>query len=117
MRKKIALIGAGNIGGTLAHLIALKQLGDVTLIDVIKGIPQGKALDLAQSSSVELFDIKIVGSNNYSSLKNSDVVIITAGIPRLPGMSRDDLLETNTNIISEIGKSIKKYCPSAFLTL
>ena len=115
MRKKIALIGAGNIGGTLAHLIALKQLGDVTLIDVIKGIPQGKALDLSQSSSVELFDIKIEGSNNYSSLKNSDVVIITAGLPRMPGMSRDDLLETNTKIISTIGKAINKYCPKAFL--
>ena len=115
MRKKITLIGAGNIGGTLAHLIALKQLGDITLIDVIKGVPQGKALDLSQSSSVELFDIKIEGSNNYSSMKNSDVVIITAGIPRMPGMSRDDLLETNTKIISTIGEAIKKYCPKAFL--
>ena len=115
MRKKISLIGSGNIGGTLAHLIALKQLGDINLVDVIKGVPQGKALDLAQSSSVELFDVKIEGSNNYSSLKNSDVVIITAGIPRMPGMSRDDLLETNTKIISTIGKAIKKYCPKAFL--
>ena len=115
MRKKISLVGSGNIGGTLAHLIALKELGDITLIDIVKGIPQGKALDLAQSSSVELFDVKIEGSNNYSSLKNSDVVIITAGIPRLPGMSRDDLLETNTKIISTIGKAVKKYCPKAFL--
>ena len=115
MRKKISLVGAGNIGGTLAHLIALKELGDITLIDVVKGVPQGKALDLAQSSSVELFDVKIEGSNNYSSLKNSDVVIITAGIPRLPGMSRDDLLETNTKIVSTIGKAIKQYCPKAFL--
>ena len=115
MRKKISLIGAGNIGGTLAHLIALKELGDLTLIDIAKGVPQGKALDIAQSSSVELFDININGSNTYSALKNSDVVIITAGIPRLPGMSRDDLLETNTKIISSIGKSIKKYCPNAFL--
>ena len=115
MRKKISLIGSGNIGGTLAHLIALKQLGDINLVDVIKGVPQGKALDLAQSSSVELFDVKIEGSNNYSSLKKSDVVIITAGIPRMPGMSRDDLLETNTKIISTIGKAIKKYCPKAFL--
>ncbi len=115
MRKKISLIGAGNIGGTLAHLIALKELGDIILIDIIKGIPQGKALDLAQSSAVELFDVNIQGSNNYSSLKNSDVVIITAGIPRLPGMSRDDLLETNTKIISTIGKAINKYCSNAFV--
>ena len=115
IRKKISLVGAGSIGGTLAHLIALKELGDVTLIDIVKGVPQGKALDIAQSSSVELFNIKIEGSNNYSSLKNSDVVIITAGIPRLPGMSRDDLLETNTKIISTIGKAVKQYCPKAFL--
>jgi len=115
MKKKITLIGSGSIGGTLAHLIALKELGDITLIDIIKGVPQGKALDLAQSSSVELFDVKIVGSNNYSSLRNSNVVIITAGIPRLPGMSREDLLDTNTRIILNIGKAIKKYCPKAFL--
>jgi malate dehydrogenase len=115
MKKKITLIGSGNIGGTLAHLIALKELGDITLIDIVRGIPQGKALDLAQSSSVELFDVKISGSNNYSSLKNSNVVIITAGIPRLPGMSRDDLLETNAKIIFNIGKAVKKYCPKAFL--
>ena len=115
MNKKISLVGSGNIGGTLAHLIALKELGDITLIDIEKGVPQGKALDILQSSSVELFDLKIEGSNNYSSLKNSDVVIVTAGIPRLPGMSRDDLLETNTKIISTIGKAIKKYCPKAFL--
>tara|TARA_B100000686_G_C16796416_1_gene982681 strand:+ start:714 stop:1661 length:948 start_codon:yes stop_codon:yes gene_type:complete len=115
MRKKISLVGAGNIGGTLAHLLAIKELGDITLIDIVKGIPQGKALDIAQSSSVELFDISIQGSNSYSALKNSDVVIITAGIPRLPGMSRDDLLVTNTKIISEIGKSINKYCPKAFI--
>ena len=115
MRKKISLVGAGNIGGTLAHLIALKQLGDITLIDIVKGVPQGKALDLSQSSSVELFDIKINGSNNYNSLKNSDVVIITAGLPRMPGMSRDDLVETNTKIIANIGKAINKYCPKAFI--
>ncbi len=115
MRKKITLVGAGNIGGTLAHLIALKQLGDITLIDIAKGVPQGKALDLSQSSAVELFDIKIDGSNNYSSLKNSDVVIITAGLPRMPGMSRDDLIETNTKIISTIGQAINKYCRKAFI--
>ena len=99
MKKKITLVGSGSIGGTLAHLIALKELADITLIDIVKGVPQGKALDLAQSSSVELFDVKIEGSNNYSSLINSNVVIITAGLPRSPGMSRDDLLETNTKII------------------
>ncbi len=115
MRKKITLVGAGNIGGTLAHLIALKQLGDITLIDITKGIPQGKALDLSQSSAIELFDIKIDGSNNYSSLKNSDVVIVTAGLPRMPGMSRDDLIETNTKIISTIGQAINKFCPKAFI--
>lgn len=115
MRKKITLVGAGNIGGTLAHLIALKQLGNITLIDIAKGIPQGKALDLSQSSAVELFDIKIDGSNNYNSLKNSDVVIITAGLPRLPGMSRDDLIATNTKIISTIGQAINKFCPKAFI--
>ena len=98
MKKKITLIGSGNIGGTLAHLIALKELGDITLIDIVRGIPQGKALDLAQSSSVELFDVKISGSNNYSSLKNSNVVIITAGIPRKPGMNREDLLSEELNV-------------------
>ena len=115
MRKKISLVGAGNIGGTLAHLLALKELGDINLIDIAKGIPQGKALDISQSSSIELFDVNIKGSNNYNSLKDSDVVIITAGIPRLPGMSRDDLLETNTKIISIIGKAIYKFCPNAFI--
>ena len=115
MRKKISLVGAGNIGGTLAHLIALKELGNINLIDIIKGVPQGKALDLSQSSPIDLFDVKIEGSNNYSSLVNSDVVIITAGIPRLPGMSRDDLLETNTKIIIEIGRAINRYCPKAFI--
>ena len=91
MRKKITLIGAGNIGGTLAHLIALKQLGDITLIDVIQGIPQGKALDLSQSSTIESFNSKINGSNNFSSMKNADVVIVTAGLQRRPEMKRDDL--------------------------
>ena len=115
MRKKISLVGAGNIGGTLAHLIALKELGDITLIDVVKGVPQGKALDLSQSSSVELFKVKIEGSNNYSSLKNSDVVIVTAGFQRRPGMTRDDLVEKNSLIIKEIGQRIKQYCSKAFV--
>ena len=115
MRKKISLVGAGNIGGTLAHLIALKELGDITLIDIVKGVPQGKALDLSQSSSVELFKVKIEGSNNYSALKNSDVVIVTAGFQRRPGMTRDDLVEKNSLIIKEIGKRIKQYCSKAFV--
>ncbi len=115
MRKKISLIGAGNIGGTLAHLTALKELGDVMLIDVVEGIPQGKALDLSQSSAEELFNVKVEGSNNYSSLKNSDLVIVTAGFQRRPGMTRDDLVEKNTQIIAEVGKGIKKYCPKAFI--
>ena len=115
MRKKISLIGAGNIGGTLAHLIALKELGDVILIDIVKGVPKGKALDLAQSSSIESFESNIIGSSNYKDIINSDVVIVTAGFPRRPGMSRDDLVEKNSKIIKEVGKAIKKFCPKAFV--
>jgi Malate/lactate dehydrogenases len=113
MRKKISLIGAGNIGGTLAHLIALKELGDVILIDIVKGVPKGKALDLAQSSGIESFESNIIGSSNYKDIINSDVVIVTAGFPRRPGMSRDDLVEKNSKIIKEVGKAIKKFCPKA----
>ena len=94
MRKKISLIGAGQIGGTLAHLIALKQLGDVVLFDVAEGLAKGKALDIAQSSPVNGFNIKLTGTNNYEDTRNSDVIIITAGVPRKPGMTRDDLLES-----------------------
>ncbi len=112
---KISLIGAGNIGGTLAHLAALKRLGDITLIDVVEGMPQGKALDLSQSSAVEGFTGKIKGTNDFSKMKKSDVIIITAGLPRQPGMSRDDLLETNGKIIKKIGLDIKKYAPKAFV--
>ena len=115
MRKKIALIGAGNIGGTLAHLISLKELGDVALIDVAEGIPQGKALDLAQSSSIELFNVKIRGSTNYKVMKNADVVIVTAGFTRRPGMTRDDLVEKNSSIIQQVGHEIKKNCPKSFV--
>ena len=115
MRKKISLIGAGNIGGTLAHLIALKELGDVILIDIVKGVPKGKALDLSQSSSIESFESNIIGSSNYKDIINSDVVIVTAGFPRRPGMSRDDLVEKNSKIIKEVGKAIKKFCPKAFV--
>ena len=112
---KISLIGAGNIGGTLAHLLALKKLGNITLIDVVTGMPQGKALDLSQSSAVEGFTGSIEGSNDFSKMKGSDVIIITAGLPRKPGMSRDDLLEINGKIIKKIALDIKKYAPKAFV--
>jgi len=115
MRNKIALIGAGNIGGTLAHLAAIKELGDVTLFDIADGIPQGKALDLAQSGPVESFDSNVNGSNDYSSLSGSDVVIVTAGVARKPGMSRDDLVEINTKVMKQVGKGIKENCPKAFI--
>ena len=112
---KISLIGAGNIGGTLAHLLALKKLGNITLIDVVTGMPQGKALDLSQSSAVEGFTGSIEGTNDFSKMKGSDVIIITAGLPRKPGMSRDDLLEINGKIIKKIALDIKKYAPKAFV--
>ena len=112
---KISLIGAGNIGGTLAHLLALKKLGNITLIDVVTGMPQGKALDLSQSSAVEGFTGSIDGTNDFSKMKGSDVIIITAGLPRKPGMSRDDLLEINGKIIKKIALDIKKYAPKAFV--
>ncbi len=115
MRNKIALVGSGNIGGTLAHLAAIKELGDVTLFDIAEGIPQGKSLDLAQSGPVESFDIKMIGSNDYKDLKDSDVVIVTAGVARKPGMSRDDLVEINTKVMKQVGKGIKDNCPEAFV--
>ena len=115
MRNKIALIGSGNIGGTLAHLAAIKELGDVALFDIAEGIPQGKALDLAQSGPVEGFDCNISGSNDYSALSESDVVIVTAGVARKPGMSRDDLVEINTKVMKQVGEGIKENCPNAFV--
>ena len=115
MRNKIALIGSGNIGGTLAHLAAIKELGDVTLFDIAEGIPQGKSLDLAQSGPVENFDSKMIGSNDYKDLKGSDVVIVTAGVARKPGMSRDDLVEINTKVMKQVGEGIKDNCPKAFV--
>ena len=115
MGKKITLIGAGQIGGTLAHLIALKELGDVVLFDVAEGLAKGKALDIAQSSPVDGFNIKLSGTNNYDDTKNSDVIIITAGVPRKPGMSRDDLLEINLKIIKQVAEGIKKTSPNAFV--
>lgn len=114
-RKKIALVGSGNIGGTLAHLLALKGLGDVVLVDVMEGLPQGKALDLAQSMAVEGNATTITGGNDYALIKGADVVIVTAGLARKPGMSRNDLLSINAKIISEVGAHIKNYCPKAFV--
>jgi malate dehydrogenase len=115
MRKKITLIGAGQIGGTLAHLIALKELGDVVLFDVAEGIAKGKALDIAQSSPVDGFNINLSGTDNYDDTKNSDVIIITAGVPRKPGMTRDDLLGINLKIIKQVAQGIKNTSPNAFV--
>jgi malate dehydrogenase len=115
MRKKISLIGAGQIGGTLAHLIALKELADIVLFDVAEGLAKGKALDIAQSSSVDGFSVDIKGTNNYEDIKNSDVIIITAGVPRKPGMTRDDLLGINLKIIKQVAEGIKKSSPNAFV--
>ena len=115
MKKKISLIGAGQIGGTLAHLISIKELGDVVLFDVAEGLAKGKALDIAQSTSVSGSNINLIGTSNYEDTKNSDVIIVTAGIPRKPGMSRDDLLGTNLKIIKQVGEGIKKTSPNAFV--
>jgi len=115
VKKKITLVGAGQIGGTLAHLIAIKELGDVILFDVAAGIAKGKALDIAQSSPVDGFNINISGTDNYEDTKNSDVIIITAGVPRKPGMTRDDLLEINLKIIKQVAEGIKKTSPNAFV--
>jgi malate dehydrogenase len=114
-RKKIALVGAGQIGGTLALLAGLKDLGDVVMFDVVEGVPQGKALDIAQAAPVEGFDATYVGTNKYDALKGADVVIVTAGIPRKPGMSRDDLIATNAKVVDTVGKNIRKHCPKAFV--
>jgi len=114
-RNKIALIGAGNIGGTLAHLAGLKELGDIVLFDIVDGIPQGKALDIAQSSPVEGFDSKLTGTKSYAGIKGADVIIVTAGIARKPGMSRDDLIGINTSVMRQVGAGIKKYAPNAFV--
>ena len=115
MKKKITLIGAGQIGGTLAHLIALKELADVVLFDVAAGIAKGKALDIAQSSPVNGFNVNLLGTDNYEDTKNSDVIIITAGVPRKPGMTRDDLLEINLKIIKQVAEGIKNTSPNAFV--
>lgn len=114
-RNKIALIGSGQIGGTLALLVGLKELGDVVLFDIVEGVPQGKALDIAQASPIEDFDARVTGTNDYAQLAGADVVIVTAGIPRKPGMSRDDLIGINAKVITSVGENIKKHCPNAFV--
>ncbi|MFC3088468.1 malate dehydrogenase [Tabrizicola soli] len=114
-RPKIALIGAGQIGGTLAHLVALKELGDVVLFDIAEGTPQGKALDLAQSGPVEGFDAALSGTNTYADIAGADVCIVTAGVPRKPGMSRDDLLGINLKVMKSVGEGIRQYAPNAFV--
>jgi malate dehydrogenase len=114
-RPKIALIGAGQIGGTLAHLIGLKELGDVVLFDIAEGIPQGKALDLIESSPVDGFDANFLGTNSYDAIDGATVCIVTAGVPRKPGMSRDDLLGINLKVMEQVGAGIKKYAPNAFV--
>ena len=114
-RNKVALIGAGSIGGTLAHLVGLKELGDVVLFDIVKGVPQGKALDINEASPIEDFDVSVKGANSYAALRGSDVVIVTAGVARKPGMSRDDLLGINMSVMEQVGAGIRKYCPRAFV--
>ncbi|HSM42834.1 MAG TPA: malate dehydrogenase [Afifellaceae bacterium] len=114
-RNKIALIGAGQIGGTLAHLAGLKDLGDIVLFDIQEGIPDGKALDISQSSPVDGFDARIAGTQSYETIEGADVVIVTAGVARKPGMSRDDLLEINLKVMEQVGAGIKKYAPKAFV--
>ncbi|MDN5247914.1 MAG: malate dehydrogenase [Wolbachia endosymbiont of Tyrophagus putrescentiae] len=114
-RKKISLIGAGNIGGTLAHMIALRSLGDIVLLDINEGVPRGKALDIAESSPIDGFNVNVIGTNKYEDIKNSDAIIITAGIARKPGMSRDDLLQTNASVMKQVAQNIKQYSPNAFI--
>jgi malate dehydrogenase len=114
-RKKIALVGAGNIGGTLGLLAGLGRLGDIVLFDIVEGVPQGKGLDIAQSSAILGFDAEYRGSNDYRDIAGADVVIITAGVPRKPGMSRDDLLGINAKVITEAGQAVKAHCPNAFV--
>jgi malate dehydrogenase len=114
-RKKIAIIGGGQIGGVLAQLCALRELGDVVLFDIIEGMPQGKCLDIAEASKVDGFNVSLKGTNNYADIAGSDIVIVTAGLPRKPGMSRDDLIEVNSKIMTSVSEGIKKFCPNAFV--
>ena len=115
MRKKISLIGSGQIGGTLAHLVSLKELGDVVIFDIAAGLPDGKSLDIAQSGSVERFNANLKGTTSYADIANSDVIIVTAGVPRKEGMSRDDLLGINAKVMKQVGEGIKKYSPNSFV--
>eukprot|EP01093_Parvamoeba_rugata_P014227 TRINITY_DN4577_c0_g2_i3.p2 TRINITY_DN4577_c0_g2~~TRINITY_DN4577_c0_g2_i3.p2 ORF type:complete len:111 (+),score=23.98 TRINITY_DN4577_c0_g2_i3:565-897(+) len=108
-RNKIALVGAGNIGGTLAHLVGLKELGDVVLFDIVDGMPQGKSLDIAESSPVDMFDADLKGTSDYKDIAGADVVIVTAGVARKPGMSRDDLIGINTKVMTQVGQGIKEH--------
>ena len=114
-RKKIALIGGGQIGGTLAHLVALKELGDVVMFDIAEGLPQGKTLDLSQAAPIDGFNAKLKGTNDYADIKGADVVIVTAGVPRKPGMSRDDLIGINLKVMAAVGEGIKANAPNAFV--
>src|SRR3989339_1631270 len=115
MRPKISIIGAGNVGATTAHWIAGKELGDVVLLDIVEGMPQGKALDLLESAPVEGVDVDIKGTNNYEDTKNSDIVVITSGVARKPGMSRDDLISINTKIVKEVTQNAVKYSPNSII--
>ena len=117
MRKKVTIVGAGNVGATAAHWIAAKELADVVLIDVVEGVPQGKALDLLEAMPIEKRDVSIAGTNDYADTANSDIVVITAGIARKPGMSRDDLLKTNANIVQSVAKETHKYSPDAIFII
>ena len=114
-RSKIALVGAGQVGGTIALLAGREQLGDIVLFDILEGVPQGKALDLAEGSPIEGYDAVLKGTNDYADIAGADVVIVTAGIARKPGMSRDDLIATNARVIATVGAAIKKHCPDAFV--
>ncbi len=114
-RKKIALIGGGQIGGTLAHLVALKELGDVVLFDIVEGLPQGKSLDIAQAGPIEGYDARLKGTNSYADIAGADVVIVTAGVPRKPGMSRDDLIGINLKVMAAVGEGIRSHAPDAFV--
>src|SRR5215471_1922540 len=114
-RSRIALIGGGQIGGTLAHLIGLKELGDAILFDIVEGLPQGKTLDIAQSGPIEGYDARFKGTNAYADIKDADVVIVTAGVPRKPGMSRDDLIGINLKVMAAVGEGIKANCPNALV--
>src|ERR1700745_523543 len=117
VRKKITVVGAGNVGATAAHWLASKELGDVVLVDIVEGVPQGKALDLAEAAPIEGFDCRLVGANNYDGTENSDVIIITAGLARKPGMSRDDLLKTNADIVGKVVDECGKRSPNSILII